>query len=529
MSEQIIDLKSAWAILRRHLRLLFLVALLGALAGGALGYRLPPTYSSTSIVLLPAISLGSGSIGSHSIDTQVQIAQTEAVLGPAGRAVNPPLSAAQVASRVEIVAPTTDVMDITASGPTASAATGLADAVAKAEIEYLQAAASSLGQEARRVLAGRSSTLKDSLAAVNSEITKTQARLAGESASSPEAKADEAALADLTAQQAKTVLEIDQIAKESDSAQPSDGQPASTATVIQKGSPGHTTPLPLRMALVGGGEAGALLLLTALLLVYRGRRETALRSRDEIADAVGIPVVASLQTRAPRSVAGWTTLMASYAPDSVETWTLRQLLRVVTPGTPVSIAGDRQDPPQSAGVVILTLAGDDGALAVGPQFASLAASTGTVTQLIAAQHHEAANALWAACASLPAHSQPRPGLSVDTHRERRPDAQLVVYLAVTARQRPEIDLSGVDPAVTLLAVTSGAATPDELAKVALAADRSGHPIDRIIVVDPDPLDRTTGRLLPTERAQQVPLPSLMTGSVGMAAPQAAESRRRRSR
>ena len=528
MSEQIIDLKSAWAILRRHLRLLFAVALLGALAGGALGYRLPPTYSSQSIVLLPAVPLGSTSIGSHSMDTQVQIAQTEAVLGPAGRAVNPPLSANQVASRVEIVAPTTDVMDIRATGPTAAAATALADAVAKSEIDFLQAAASSLGQEARRVLAGRSSTLKDSLAAVNSEIAKTQGRLAGESPGSPGAKADEAALADLTAQQAKTVLQIDQIAKESSSAQTSDGQAASNASVIQKASPGVTTPLPLRMGLVAGAGAGALLLLTALLLVFRGRRETALRSRDEIADAVGIPVVASLQTRAPRSVAGWTSLLASYAPDSVEMWTLRQLLRIVTPGTPVSIAGERQDPPQPARVVILTLAGDHGALAVGPQFASLAASTGTVTQLIAAQHHEAANGLWAACASLPAHSQPRPGLWVDTRQDLRAGSQLVVYLAVTARQRPEVDLAEVDHAVTLLAVTSGAATPDELAKVALAADRSGHPIDRIVVVDADPLDRTTGRLLPTERAQQVPLPSLMTGSV-MASAQPVQARRRRFR
>jgi hypothetical protein len=104
----------------------------------------------------------------------------------------------------------------------------------------------------------------------------------------------------------------------------------------------------------------------------------------------------------------------------------------------------------------------------------------------------------------------------------------VVYLAVTARQRPEVDLAEVDHAVTLLAVTSGAATPDELAKVALAADRSGHPIDRIVVVDADPLDRTTGRLLPTERAQQVPLPSLMTGSV-MASAQPVQARRRRFR
>ena len=529
MSEQIIDLKSAWAILRRRMGVIFVVALLGALAGGGLGFRLPPVFSSTSIVLLPAVPQGTSSVGTHSIDTQVQIARTDAVLGPAGTAVVPRLSPDRVASRVDIVAPTTDVLNITATGPTAAAATALANAVAKAEVDYLQAAASALGLEASKVLAARTTTLKESLAAVNAEIAKTQSRLAGEGASSTPGRADGAALAELTAQQAKTVLEIDQIAKEASAAQPADGPPGGGASVIQQASPGVSTPLPLRMALFAGVGAGTAILLTALLLLLRGRRETTLRSRDEIADAVGIPVVASLQGRAPRSVAGWTSLLSSYAPDSVEMWTLRQLIRIVTPGTPVSLAGERQDPPQPAKVVVLTLAGDASALAIGPQFASLAASTGTVTQLVAAQHHESANALWAACASLPMNSQPRPGLSVDTRPDLRASAQLVVYLAVTGRQRPEVYLDRVDGALTFLAVTSGAATPDELAKVALAADQSGHPIDRIIVVDADPLDRTTGRMSPTERAQQVPLPSLMTGSVGAGAATRVEGLRRKFR
>jgi hypothetical protein len=37
-------------------------------------------------------------------------------------------------------------------------------------------------------------------------------------------------------------------------------------------------------------------------------------------------------------------------------------------------------------------------------------------------------------------------------------------------------------------------------------------LDGIIVANPDPLDRTTGRLLPAQRAVLAPLPSLMTGA-----------------
>jgi hypothetical protein len=526
VSEQIIDLKSVSAILRRHLGALIVALILGALAGGALGYRIPPSYLSTSIVLLPPIPQASSTVGTHSIDTQVQIANSEAVLGPAGRSVSPQLRPSQVAGRVQIIAPTTDVLSITATGPTAAAAEALSDAVAKAEVDYLKAAASSLGQAARKALAARESTLKDSLAAMNAEIAKTQGRLAHENASSPAGKADAAALGELTAQQGKTVLQIDQIEKEADAAQPLDGQPGGGASVIQQASPGISRPVALQTALFGGAGAGAAFLLTGLLFVLRGRRESTLRSRDQIADAVGIPVVASIQSRAPRSVAGWSSLLESYAPDSVELWALRQLLRLVTPGTPVSLAGELEDPPQPAKVVVLTLAGDLPALAAGPQFASLAASTGTVTQLVTAQHHESANALWAACASLPPEAQLRPGLWVDTRPDVRPTAQLVVHLAVTNRAHPELAVPGVGRAVTLLAVTSGAATPEDLARVALAADEAGHAIDRIVIVDADPLDRTTGRLLPTERAQHLPLPSLMTGSTRAGEATALEARRR---
>jgi hypothetical protein len=526
VSEQIVDLKSMSAILRRRVGTLAVAVALGALAGGAVGYRVPPSYASTSIVLLPPAPQTTGTVGTHTIDTQVQIATSEAVLGPAGRAVTPHLTPVDVGARVEVVAPTTDVLSITATGPTAAAAEALSAAVAKAEVDYLHAAASSLGQAALAALTAREGTLKESLAAVNSQIAQAQSRLAHESPSSPQGKADAAALGELTAQQAKTVLQIDEIDKQASSVQPVPGDSGGDASVIQQASPGTRRPPALQSALFAAGGAGVLFVLCALALILRGRREAALRSRDQIADAVGIPVVASIRSRAPHSVAGWTSLLESYAPDNVERWTLRQLLRLVTPGTSVSLAGEQADPARGATVLVVSLAGDLPALAVGPQFASLAASTGTTTQLITAQHHESANALWAACASLPPESQPRAALWVDARLDAHPSAQLVIHVAVVDRERAELQVPGVDRAVTLLAVSSGVATPEELARVALAADEAGHAIDRIVIVDPDPLDRTTGRLLPTERAQHIPLPSLMTGSPSSGGAILMESHRR---
>ena len=69
-------------------------------------------------------------------------------------------------------------------------------------------------------------------------------------------------------------------------------------------------------------------------------------------------------------------------------------------------------------------------------------------------------------------------------------------------------------AATVLAVSSGTATAEELARTAVNADDAGSRIAGILVADPDDLDRTTGRMLRQERTQQVPLPSHLTGVPG---------------
>lgn len=529
MTEQIIDLRSTWAILRRRAGVLVLAGAVGAAAGGAAVYLHPPAYSSTSLVLLPPPPQGAASAGAHTIDTQVQIASSEAVLGPAGVAVKPGLTAAQVGDRVDVEAKTSDVIQITATGATPKQAETLSQAVAEAEVAYLEEAASTLGQNARKALEDRQSTLDKNLAAVSAELEKTKARLQAESPKSGPGRADLAARAQLTAQQANLALQIDDIEKKvAEASQLSSGASAGFS-VIQHASPAQRMALPLSIALFTGLGAAAALLLVGFVLVLRGRREATMRSRDQVADAIGIPVVASIESGTPRSVAGWSDLLRDYTPDNVEMWTLRQLVRLVTPGHPGSLAQEQKEQKEAdaaPAVVVITLSDDLRALAVGPQLASFAASTGLATTLVTAQSHESANALWAACSGLAPEAHPRPGLSVDSRHGLHPVEDLVVHVAVVDRQRPELRVRAADHAVTLLAVSAGSATADDLARVALAADDARHPIARIIVVDPDPLDRTTGRLLPSERAQHAPLPSLMTGSPVAGEATALDKRRR---
>jgi capsular polysaccharide biosynthesis protein len=530
MTEQIIDLRSTWAILRRKAGVLVLAGAVGAAAGGAAVYLHPPAYSSSSQVLLPPPPEGPSSpAGSHTIDTQVQIATSEAVLAPAGRNVTPALSTAEVKKRVDVEARTTDVIEITATGDTPAAAQSLAEAVAKAEVAYLEAAASTLGQDARKALEDRQAALETSMDEVTAEVQKAKARMAGKNPTSDTYQANATALGELTAQQGKLALAIDDVKEKMAAGNQPSGGAATSVSVIQHASPAERMSLALTTTIFALVGAAAGLLLVGFVLVLRGRREAALRSRDQVADAVGIPVVASIQSGTPRSVAGWTDLLRDYTPHNVEMWTLRQLVRLVTPGHPGSLAGEPKDPKdaqEAPAVIVVTLSGDGRALAVGPQLASFAASTGLTTTLVTAQSHESANALWAACSGLAPEAHPRPGLSVDSRQRVEHADDLVVHVAVVDRQRPELRVRAAEHAVTLLAVSAGVATADDLARVALAADDAQHPIARIVVVDPDPLDRTTGRLLPSERAQHTPLPSLMTGSPIAGEATALDTRRR---
>ena len=87
-------------------------------------------------------------------------------------------------------------------------------------------------------------------------------------------------------------------------------------------------------------------------------------------------------------------------------------------------------------------------------------------------------------------------------------------LAVVDAKEPSLE--GVQQtAVTVLAVAPGMGTREDFARLAVALDDVGRRVDGVVVADPDPSDRTTGRRTLDERAMQAPLPLRITG-VGQA-------------
>jgi capsular polysaccharide biosynthesis protein len=260
-----------------------------------------------------------------------------------------------------------------------------------------------------------------------------------------------------------------------------------------------------------GVLAGALIGAIAALAV--GRSDRRLRERDEIANSIGVPVLASFPVAHPSDAAGWTRLLEDYRPTAVHAVRLQQALQQL--GTASGSGGNGSGRGRPS-VTVLSVSSDPGAFALGPQLAVFAASQGIPTTLIVGplQDVKVAATLRTACAVPPPAASKRPaGLRVavaDGDADLKPDGTLTVVVVVVDGQHPEVP-DTVRTSATVLGVSAGAATAEQLARVAMSAALVGRDIAGILVADPEPTDRTTGRI------PQLPRPNrrLPTRLMGM--------------
>ncbi len=81
----------------------------------------------------------------------------------------------------------------------------------------------------------------------------------------------------------------------------------------------------------------------------------------------------------------------------------------------------------------------------------------------------------------------------DGHGYRPHGALLTIVICVVNGRAPRVaDL--IPTTATLLAVSAGAATAEQLATVAARCAAAGRRIAGVVVADPDSTDRTTGRV-----------------------------------
>ena len=464
MSQQALDLRRSTQIVRQHKVLVGIVVALGILGGVAWGVLKPPMFTSTALIALPASASIQGSNGSgqaltpNGTDpftaTQEVVAGSYQVLLGALPDVRPARSLTGLRHYVQIGSPSPDIISVTAQGKTSADAEATANAVARSYIRYVSSSRSAVGRVQAHLLA--------------SAANATQ--------SSPLVR-----------------------------------------TVIY--------------ALLGA-LAGGLIGIIAVLAI--GRNDRRLRQRDEIANAIGIPVIASVPVAHPTDAAGWTKLFEDYAPAARHSWqllTALDQLGIVQPGSgrrasydrgrsliyDGGTAGHNGSGPFSLAVV--SLSSDAGAVALGPQLAIFAASQGIPTSLvIGPQQDTAATAsLRVACAAPPSGASKRPSLlrviaSDDGRVDLRPGTALIIVVAVVDSRAPVMPAT-LRTNTTVLGVSAGKTTAEQLARAAVVAAADGREITGILVADPLETDQTTGRVPHMTRPTRPRVPNRLRGVV----------------
>lgn len=273
--------------------------------------------------------------------------------------------------------------------------------------------------------------------------------------------------------------------------------PPVQARVLQRATEATGKSLLSRLLLTCGLGALAGLLAGAIAALAISRADRRLSERDEIAESIGVPVLASIPVSRPSGTAGWRKLLKEYEPGAVDAWRLRKALQHLGLGL---ADGDGS----SSSLTVLSLSSDRKALALGPQLAVFAASLGIPTMLVTGpqQDEHVTATLRAACAAPPPPSQLAANLRVtvaDIDDADWPlETALVVVVAVVDGKAPEIT-DMIRTKTTVLGVSADAATAEQLARVAGSAAADGRHIAGILVADPGAADQTTGRIQPLAR------------------------------
>jgi hypothetical protein len=254
---------------------------------------------------------------------------------------------------------------------------------------------------------------------------------------------------------------------------------------------------------------GAVLGVIAAIGISRGDRR--LFRRDDLANSIGVPVLASLPVGHPADAVGWARLLKDYRPGDLYGWRLRHALQQLG----MADANLRQGRDVgSFSLAVVSLSSDPRALALGPQLATYAASLGIRTALVIGPHADATAAatLRTACAAPLPQSSERSGylrvIVSDRGDEGKPlnAVVLTVLVVVVDGQTPQM-AGTMRTTATVIGVSAGAATAEQLARVAMSAANDGREIAGIFVADPEPTDATTGRIPKPPRPTHNKLPA----------------------
>jgi len=484
VTEQVLDVRGALRVIRTFWRTVLVVLLVGAAAAAADAFYSLPKYQATTLVLLPAPASTSGTTpAARQVTTDARIATSAAVLLPAGRSADPSLSLETLQRRVTALNAATSVLKIVATGSTRRGAEDLANAVANQLVAFFNTSGATATSNVQAGLRAEEKQLNTQISDVQSQLSIADNQVTSTPPTSRTAPGKAKVVSSLQAQEQSLILQLNGVKSELSQAQLQQIAANEGTEVIQHAT--TATPpavsafiLPVLLGALGGLVVGS------VLVLVRHRRDPKLRTLNAISEAVGAPVLASLEVGKHHSTADWQALLEQYEPSSLERWTVRRALREL------GVGGDGTD-----AVQVLAFSGDAPGVALAVHVALAMAASGVQTALsvVATGNDEAS--LRAVCSRYE-HEEPVPrrGLEVSegatSRRAGSPSLAVTALIIETVRNASPLGLSS---APTVVSVSSGFASAEQLAAMAIGAVDVGSPLKGVLVANPISSDPTVGR------------------------------------
>lgn len=487
MTEQPLNVRRAIAVTRRRWVSIFALALAGSAVGLLLTVLRPPSYVARSGVLLPPSAVDAQGKPLRNVETEVSIASSAEVLGRAGKSLKPPRSPAALKDRVDVRALSVDILEMRAQATSPREAARVANAVATEYVSYSETASFQRTDRSMTLFRDQATDLDERIRDLDSQIAAVAARMAGQKPGSPEGAQQQALLDSLRSSQVNTSRQLSVINSRIADAQLEAELTRSGLRVLEPATaPSH----PVRPRLVLNTGIGGMvgLALGVLFAVAHGQRDRRVRARDEFAETAAAPVLLSLAVQTPKRLKDYRERLAQWVPSATERLALRQAFEQLG-----------ISPDNGANLVVGTLPGDRAALGLVMELASFAATSGMATSLLVTTTDPSMRDLRSACHSLTSGVDPRPSLSVSgTPPEAELDELGEFALTISLVNAADDDLAVPTwgrETYTTLAVSSGFATAETVASVALAWFDADHPLDGVLLANPEPTDTTTGRVV----------------------------------
>ena len=312
MNERPLSLTASLREIWRRRVLVLVVAVLCGLGGVAFGLLKPHDSTAVALVLLPPSAASTSGTPANDPHTDAVIANSTPVLTAAGVKVSPPVGVAKLRTLVTVKAISGQILQVQARAPQAGYAEQLADAVASSYVTYTgQLASASAGSQVA-ALQQQSAQLTKQIDDLQTQIGTVSARIGAEASGSSAGLQDANLLSSLQSEQSQLSQQLNGVNAQISAAQIASSSTANTTRILQTAA---AVPADVNGFTVTAGIVGFIIgvLGSSVFVLLGSQRDGRLRLRDEIAQAAGAPVMASLEAHSCTTPTAWRELFETPA------------------------------------------------------------------------------------------------------------------------------------------------------------------------------------------------------------------------